>query len=150
MFYERIGCFYVGIKRLLSQQYPPLDIAKACSYEAWSRGLKYFAVRNGSECLGDVQFPTLLPGINASKGCFAGRGGQKFSDVYRLTGKRAFVLWNTRILGIICLSICFLAKSVNRLIHFDHPSMHKHICLPHPPFNCSLISFSLVCSSFLE
>lgn len=90
VFYERIGCFYVESKRLFKQQDPLLEIAKACSSEAFSRGLKYFALRNGNECLGDKNWPSVLPKLKALKGCLGGRGGQNVSDVYRLTSKEAF------------------------------------------------------------
>ena len=92
MFYERIGCFFVESKRLLKQQDPLFEVAKACSSEALSRGLKYFAVRNGSECLGDTNFLSVVPGLKALKGCLGGRGGQNVSDVYRLTSEEAFAL----------------------------------------------------------
>lgn len=92
MFYQRIGCFFVESKRLLEQQDPPLEIAKACSFEASSRGLKYFAVRKGIECLGDKNLPSVLPQLKALNGCLGGRGGQNVSDVYRLTSKAAFVI----------------------------------------------------------
>ena len=94
MFHERIGCFHVESNRLLKHQESGLEIAKACSSLAWSRGLKYFAIRNGSECLGDKHLSFMLPQLNAAKGCLGGRGGQNVSDVYRLTSKEASVLRN--------------------------------------------------------
>ena len=51
-------------------------------------------MRNGSECLGDKQLPSMLSPINASEGCRGGRGGQNASDVYRLTSKKAIALCN--------------------------------------------------------
>lgn len=91
MFYERIGCFYVKSEWILKYQDPPLDIAKICSSLAWSYGLKYFAVRNGSECRGDKHFSSMLRELNDGKGCFGGRGGHNVSDVYRLTSKKLFL-----------------------------------------------------------
>lgn len=87
MFPERIGCFSVESKRILKYQEPPIEIVKECSSLAWSRGFKAFAVRNGSECLGDKN---LLSRLNSSKGCLGGRGFQEVSDVYRLTSKKGF------------------------------------------------------------
>lgn len=94
MFHERIGCFHVESKRLLEYQDSPLKIAKVCSSVARSQLLKYFAVRNGSECLGDKHLASILPGLKAANGCAGGRGGKNVSDVYRLTGKRASALCN--------------------------------------------------------
>lgn len=51
-------------------------------------------MRNGSECLGDKQLPSMLSLLNASEGCRGGRGGQNASDVYRLTSKKATALCN--------------------------------------------------------
>lgn len=87
VFHERIGCFTVKSNRILVYQHHPVDLVKACSSVVWSLGLKVFAVRNGSECLGDKDLPSMLPQLNASEGCFGGRGGQNASDVYRLTSK---------------------------------------------------------------
>ena len=88
VFYERVGCFYVESKRLLEEQVLPFEIVKSCSFVAWSRGLKYFAVRNGSKCLGDKDLLSTLLQLNAVKGCLRGRGGQNVSDVYRLKSKK--------------------------------------------------------------
>ena len=90
MLYERIGCFYVESERILEYQDLPLEISKTCSSEAWLRGLKYFAVRNGSECLGDKYLLSELPQLKSAKGCRGGRGGRNVSDVYRLTSKKSF------------------------------------------------------------
>ena len=87
VFHERVGCFSVKSNRMVVRQHQPAEIVKACSSVVWSRGLKVFAVRNGSECLSDRDLPSLLPQLNASEGCFGGRGGQNVSDVYRLTSK---------------------------------------------------------------
>lgn len=88
VFLDRVGCYYVKSKWILKHQDPPLGIVNACSFLAWSHGLKVFGVRNGSECLGDKHLPSILPGLNGSKGCLGGRGGQNMSDVYRLTSRR--------------------------------------------------------------
>lgn len=100
MFLERVGCFYVASKRILVYRHPPLEIVKACGSLAWSRGLKAFAVRNGSECLGDKYLPSLLPRLNAMAGCLGGRGGQNMTDVYRFTCKKAlpFSVWEILVL----------------------------------------------------
>ena len=90
MYPERIGCFSIEAKRIFEYQDPPSEIVKECSSVAWSSGLKVFAVRNGSECLGDKHLPSLLPQLKASKGCLGGRGELDVSDVYLLTSKRAF------------------------------------------------------------
>lgn len=94
VFHERLGCFYVVTRQLFEHKDPPLKSVMACSFEAWSRGLRYFAVRNGSECLGDKYLPSMLPQLNSSKGCLGGRGGTNVSDVYRLTSKITFTLYN--------------------------------------------------------
>lgn len=88
---ERIGCFSVESKRLLEHQDPSSEVVMTCSSVALSSGLKVFAVRNGSECLGDKRLAPILSQVNGSKGCVGGRGGQNVSDVYRLTSKRAFL-----------------------------------------------------------
>lgn len=88
VFPERIGCLSVESKRILEYQEPQVEIVKNCTYEAWSLGLKVFAVRNGKECLGDKHLPPMLPRLNSSKGCQGGRGGRHVSDVYRLTSKK--------------------------------------------------------------
>ena len=92
VFHERIGCYYVESKRMFGQQDSPVETAKTCRTVAWSRGQKYFALRNGSECLSDRHLSSLVPRLNAAKGCLGGRGGQNVSDVYRLTSKKAFGL----------------------------------------------------------
>ena len=92
VFVERIGCFFVESKPILAHQVPSPEIVWACSSVAWSLSLKVFAVRNGSECLGDKHLPSLLPRLNASKECFGGRGGKNMSDVYRLTSKEVHTL----------------------------------------------------------
>lgn len=91
MFLERIGCFSVESKRLLEHQDPSSEVVMTCSSVALSSGLKVFAVRNGSECLGDKRLVTIISQVHGSKGCVGGRGGQNVSDVYRLTSKRAFL-----------------------------------------------------------
>lgn len=88
MFLKRIGCFYIKSKRISGHQDPPVELVNACRSVAWSLGLKVFAVRNGSECLGDKNLPYVLHRLNASRGCLGGRGGQNVSDVYRLTCKK--------------------------------------------------------------
>ena len=90
---ERIGCFSVESKRLLEHQDPSSETVMTCSSVALSSGLKVFAVRNGSKCLGDEHLASVLSQVNGSKGCVGGRGGQNVSDVYRLTSKkkRAFL-----------------------------------------------------------
>lgn len=92
VFLDRVGCYYVKSKWILKHQDPPLGIVNACSFLAWSHGLKVFGVRNGSECLGDKHLPSILPGLNGSKGCLGGRGGQNMSDVYRLTSRRIYLI----------------------------------------------------------
>ena len=87
VFLERLGCFFVENKRIAELQGPLSEMLKECSSAAWSRGLKIFALRNGSECLGEKHFPSVFPLLNTSKGCHGGRGGQNVSDVYRLRGK---------------------------------------------------------------
>lgn len=77
---------------MLKHHEPSLEIVKTCSSVAWSHGLKYFAVRNGSECLGDKYLHSLLPQPIAARGCLGGRGGQNVNDVYRFTSKEAFLL----------------------------------------------------------
>ena len=89
VFFERIGCFHVESMRILVHQSYLLGIAKICSSLAWSRSLRYFAVRNGSECLSDKFLSSMLPQLKAAKGCRGGRGGKNTSDVYRLTSKEA-------------------------------------------------------------
>lgn len=89
VFLERVGCFFVEVQRLFVYEDPPLEIVKTCSTIALSRGLKVFAVRNGSECLGDKYLPSALPRLNVSEGCRGGRGGRNVSDVYRPKSKRA-------------------------------------------------------------
>ena len=96
VFYERIGCFYVESQWILENQDLPSKIVMACSSVAWSLGLKVFAVRNGSECLGGKDFFSLLLQLKTSKGCRAGRGGQNVSDVYRLTSKKCVDFCNLR------------------------------------------------------
>lgn len=88
---ERIGCFSVESKRLLEYQDPSSEIVMACSSVALSSGLKVFAVRNGSECLGDKDLASVLSQVNGLKGCVGGRGGKNVSDIYRLTSKKAFL-----------------------------------------------------------
>lgn len=100
MFHERIGCFYIKSKRILEQEDPSSEMDKNCRSAAWSLGLKYFAVRNGSECLGDKHLPSILPKLNVTKGCSRGRGGQNVSDVYRLTSKKVFGLRHVGLLSI--------------------------------------------------
>ncbi|PFX34734.1 Protein sidekick-1, partial [Stylophora pistillata] len=85
VFVERIGCFSIESRRMLVSQDSPSEIIKNCNSLAWSRGLKYFAVHNGSECLVDKPLVPTLPRLIASKGCHGGRGGQDVCDVYRLT-----------------------------------------------------------------
>lgn len=89
VFLERVGCFFVEVQRLFVYEDPPLEIVKACSTVALSRGLKAFAVRNGSDCLGDKYLPSALPRLNVSEGCRGGRGGRNVSDVYQPKSKRA-------------------------------------------------------------
>lgn len=88
---ERIGCFSVESQRLLEYQDPSSEVVMTCSSVALSSGLKVFAVRNGSECLGDKHLASILSQVNGSKGCVGGRGGQNVSDIYRLTSKKAFL-----------------------------------------------------------
>ncbi|KAJ7334472.1 hypothetical protein OS493_014789 [Desmophyllum pertusum] len=91
VFLERIGCFSIEKELVNSLQYqrPPLDRrfhpVHTCASAAWSRGLKIFAVRNGSECLGDKNISAILPRLSASGGCLGGRGGQNVADIYRFT-----------------------------------------------------------------
>ncbi|KAJ7369345.1 Putative aminophospholipid-translocase [Desmophyllum pertusum] len=91
VFLERIGCFSIEKELVNSLQYqrPTLDRrfhpVHACASAAWSRGLKIFAVRNGSECLGDKNISAILPRLSASGGCLGGRGGQNVTDIYRFT-----------------------------------------------------------------
>ena len=92
MFYERVGCFHVESKQLLEEHVLPFEIVKSCSLVAWSRGLKYFAVRDASKCLGDKHFLSTVLQLNAVKGCLGGRGGQNVSDVYRLKSKKTLVI----------------------------------------------------------
>ena len=114
---------------MLEYQDPSLEIAKTCSFIAWSRGLKYFAVRNSSECLGGKHLPSLLSQLKAAKGCYGGRGGQNVSDVYRFTGKKAFIDCNTR-------NACrLLFLSINNPI--------LYIASMHYPLNCLFICPSI-------
>ncbi|XP_078344041.1 uncharacterized protein LOC144629687 [Oculina patagonica] len=92
VFPERIGCFSIEKEQInsLENRDPRLETQRPrpiqdCSSEAWSRGLKVFAVYNGSECLGDYNLSSILPRLNASEGCLGGRGGQNVTDVYRFT-----------------------------------------------------------------
>ena len=94
MFVERIGCYSIESKQMLSHKGSQSETVKDCSYIAWSRGLKVFAVRNISECLGDEHLPSVLPRLKTSKGCHGGGGGVNVSDVYRLTSKRLFASSN--------------------------------------------------------
>ena len=92
-----MGCFHVKIERILIHQVSSSEIIKTCSTVAWSLGLIYFAVHNGSECFGEKRLQSLLPRLNASSGCFGGRGGPNVSDVYRLTSKTAFFNMSSKI-----------------------------------------------------
>lgn len=93
---------------MLEHRDSPFEISKTCSSVAWSRGLKYFAVRNGSECLGNRNLSSMLSQLDTAKGCLGGRGGQNMSDVYRLTSKKAFRLSNV---GLNVGSFAFLSNS---------------------------------------
>jgi len=96
VFLERIGCFSVEreLINLLRNQEPPFersDFVQACGSVAWSRGLRVFAVRNESECLGYSNVSAPLPRLIVSRGCLGGRGGQNVTDVYRFTSKEALL-----------------------------------------------------------
>ena len=97
VFLERIGCFSVEqeLINLPRNQEPPFewsDFVQACGSVAWSRGLRVFAVHNGSECLGYSNgSAAILPRLNVSRGCMRGRGGQNVTDVYRFTSKKALL-----------------------------------------------------------
>lgn len=129
VFPERIGCFSVESKRILKYQEPPIEIVKECSSLAWSRGFKAFAVRNGSECLGDKNLLSMLTRLNSSKGCLGGRGFQDVSDVYRLTSKKGFhsALWKM----FIFLSLNYPMRfSLTHLCNlFINLSIHRSISL---------------------
>ena len=93
---ERIGCFSVEkeLINLLRNQKPLFeksDFVQACGSVALMRGLRVFAVHNGSECLGynytDVY--VALPRLHVSRGCLRGRGGQNVTDVYRFTSRES-------------------------------------------------------------
>ena len=147
VFFERIGCFSIENEQInsLEHQGSPLGIVKACGSVAWSRGLKVFAVRNGSECLGDKHLPSILPRLNASKGCLGGRGGQNVSDVYRLKSKKAFTLRNMEnICPFICLSVGYpLFFSLTRSFRQIHSLVRSFIrsLLIHPSIRPFIHSF---------
>lgn len=125
---ERIGCYSVESEVISLHQDYSLEIVKACSSVAWSRGLKSFAVRNGSECLSDENLPFVLPRLNASKGCSGGRGGRKVADVYHLTSKKAFSLCD--IGNILTISFLYINKPVQFFITrmSNHASAHSSVC----------------------
>lgn len=140
MFVERIGCFLVEKRRILEHQGPPLDIVKACSSIAWSHGLKLFAVRNGSECLGDEHFPFMYR-LNTSKGCHGGRGGQNVSDVYRLTSKN-YLSWQHLFLGPS--SIPYYSHPYTR-----YPSIHTSLPRRYVNYSFNLcLNREFICSFF--
>ena len=96
MHFERLGCFSIEHQQINSlenqgilkgpyqQRFRPVQ---ACASEAWSHGLKRFAVQDGGECLGDGNISTILPWLNASEKCLGGKGGRNVTDVYRFTSK---------------------------------------------------------------
>lgn len=112
VYIERIGCFSVEKKPILQLKDSPRDIVKACSSAAWSLGLKMFAVRNENECLADKHLPSILPQLNASKGCRGGRGGKSLSDVYRLTSKKTSTQYNLHLLFNPVATITFFTCSL--------------------------------------
>lgn len=133
VFYERVGCFSVGNIRILAHHHPPLETVQACSSIAWSRGLKVFAVHNGSKCLGDKNLPSMLSQLSFSKGCLGGRGGEEVSDVYRLTSKKAFPLFDLYISMTTFFKFCFSCnltpqtKYIDLRDQRDSYSLHKII-----------------------
>lgn len=132
-----MGCFHVKIKRILIHQVSSSEIIKTCSTVAWSLDLIYFAVHNGSECFGEKRLQSLLPRLNASSGCFGGRGGPNVSDVYRLTSKTAFF----RLRGINDVFIFLITLS----------TIHQSVRLSmlHAPNSCLIIrSLSAFCCVF--
>lgn len=140
VFYERMGCFHVKIERILIHQVSSSEIIKTCSTVAWSLGLIYFAVHNGSECFGEKRLQSLLPRLNASSGCFGGRGGPNVSDVYRLTSKTAFF----RLRGINDVFIFLITLStIHQSVRLSMLSCSQFL------FNHSLSSFCvLLCICF--
>lgn len=94
VFFERIGCFSIEKEQInsLENRDPRSELERPhpvqdCGLEVWSRGLKVFAVFNGSECLSDNNLSAILPRLDVSEGCLGGRGGHNVTDVYRFTSK---------------------------------------------------------------
>ena len=58
-----------------------------CATVANDKGFKYFAVRNGGECLADDKLRARYKDHRVSQECFEGEGGHEAINVYNITGK---------------------------------------------------------------
>jgi len=142
VFLERIGCFSVEkeLINLLRNQKAPFErssFVQACGSVAWSRGLRVFAVHNGSDCLGYLDVSATLPRLNVSRGCLGGRGGQNVTDVYRFTSKEALPhstdLTNGQFLHQLLFTLCSLITCIR----------HAFIPSPIEPFAHTFFAWSL-------
>lgn len=142
VFLERIGCFSVEkeLINLLRNQKAPFErsnFVQACGSVAWSRGLRVFAVHNGSDCLGYLDVSATLPRLNVSQGCLGGRGGQNVTDVYRFTSKKALPhstdLTNGQFLHQLLFTLCSLITYIR----------HAFIPSPIEPFAHTFFAWSL-------
>lgn len=57
-----------------------------CAEVAKERGLSFFAIRNGGECLGDSNVHTKYKNHGKSDNCLDGEGGREAVNVYAITG----------------------------------------------------------------
>ena len=58
-----------------------------CATVANDKGFKYFAVRNGGECLAGDKLQVRYNDHGESQECFEGEGGHEAINVYNITGK---------------------------------------------------------------
>ena len=57
-----------------------------CGTVAKNKGYKYFAVRNGGECLSGSQLYKMYKTHGKSEECVDGEGGHEAMNVYNITG----------------------------------------------------------------
>lgn len=97
--YDNLGCWHVpendtaAVASLEGHHYglegfywDRVNSVLKCATVANDKGFKYFAVRNGGECLADDKLRARYKDHGVSQECFEGEGGHEAINVYKITG----------------------------------------------------------------